>query len=167
MTHNDIKPDNIMVMEGGRINFIDFGLALNVGRDGGNYYSVFGVPHHVEWCSPRQLSLEKGFEPEPRDMVYSLGLLLWFLLVEIEPYEGMEGGVVVEHRMKRGDFDLLNHPRLKEFPDELFGMIAGCLSDKTTLRELKERLERKYDGILKDRKRFCIREICFPMCNHV
>ena len=59
-------------------------------------------------------------------------------------------------RMNRGDFDLLNHSLFKAFPEELLGMIADCLSDTTTLRELKERLEREYDCILGDRNRFCL-----------
>lgn len=73
--HRDLKPDNIMVGEMGEAQVVDWGLAVPVGTQVG----VAGTP---QFMSPQQAA---GGAADPRDDVWSLGIVLYELLTTSNP----------------------------------------------------------------------------------
>ena len=79
--HRDLKPENVLIDEAGRITLTDFGIARVVGQAsltlGGG---PIGTP---EFMSPEQARGEPAGSPSD---VYSLGVLIYFLLTGISPF---------------------------------------------------------------------------------
>ena len=84
--HRDIKPANILLSEG-RPLVADFGIALAVAQAGGGRLTEtglsMGTPYYM---SPEQASADR--DPAPASDVYSLGCVLYEMLVGEPPYTG-------------------------------------------------------------------------------
>lgn len=83
--HRDIKPENIMIESGTkRAVLMDFGIAraseadISVTQAG----TAIGTPHYM---SPEQA---KGNDVDPRADLYSLGVVLFYLIAGYVPFEG-------------------------------------------------------------------------------
>ena len=75
LVHSDVKAQNVMRESGGRIVLMDFG----AGRAQGTSASVAGTPLYF---APEVLA---GAPPTPQSDVYSLGVLLFYLLTQSYP----------------------------------------------------------------------------------
>ncbi len=83
--HRDVKPDNIMVMEDGRVKIADFGIARIEDADVGLTKAgvLMGSP---AYCSPEQL---RDFSNvDGRADLFSLGVILYQWLTGRLPFEG-------------------------------------------------------------------------------
>jgi TolB-like protein/Tfp pilus assembly protein PilF len=81
LLHGDIKPQNVMREEGGRIVVMDFGTGrLATGE--GQRDRLAGTPLYL---APEVL---RGAAPDVRADVYSAGVLLYYLLTGAHPVEG-------------------------------------------------------------------------------
>lgn len=102
--HRDIKPSNVLVtMHDGRAlaKVIDFGLAKLTAPEPGDHTltevgTVLGTP---AYASPEQMSLS-GMDVDTRSDVYSLGVLLYELLIGVIPFDAADGqtAAIVELR---------------------------------------------------------------------
>ena len=93
--HRDLKPGNIMMRADGSVALIDFGLAKQVMRteDITAAGTIFGTPYYI---SPEQ---GHGDEVDARSDLYSLGVIVYEMLMQRRPYtSGSPMGVIYMHR---------------------------------------------------------------------
>lgn len=93
--HRDVKPENLMLDEEGRVWVIDFGIARRAGQEAITRVGmVMGTPLFLP---PEQLG---GSEPDTRNDVYSLGATAYFLLTGEYPYsmQDLIAGAAAEPR---------------------------------------------------------------------
>ena len=156
LIHRDLKPSNILVVDqGGQPvpKVIDFGIARVLEGDAEDRTKVtrlgelIGTP---EYMSPEQAALGE-IDIDTRSDVYSLGLVLYELLVGTLPVTGSElralGFVAMCRHIREGDT-----PRPSRFQPA-----AGMSSDATT-QTWRSRLKGDLDSVLlkalaKDRER--------------
>lgn len=82
LVHRDIKPDNIILTETGRIKLADMGLARRATDIVQGGEEVMGTPQYI---SPEQL---QGLALDNRSDIYSLGATLYHMLTGRFPYLG-------------------------------------------------------------------------------
>jgi serine/threonine-protein kinase len=91
--HRDIKPANILLQDGKPV-VADFGIALAVSAAGGARLTEtglsMGTPHYM---SPEQASADR--EPTPTSDVYSLGCVLYEMLVGDPPHTASSAQAVL------------------------------------------------------------------------
>ncbi|MGD8699001.1 MAG: protein kinase, partial [Gemmatimonadales bacterium] len=94
--HRDIKPENILLHEGEAM-VADFGIALAVSAAGGERLTETGISvGTVEYMSPEQAT---GEDVDARSDIYSLGCVLYEMLVGEPPYTGPTGMAVLAKRL--------------------------------------------------------------------
>ena len=81
LVHGDVKAQNVMREQGGRIVLMDFGAGRAQGADA---TGVAGTPMYL---APEVLA---GEPPTPRSDLYSLGVLVFHLLTASYPYTGAD-----------------------------------------------------------------------------
>lgn len=83
VVHRDIKPPNIMVLDGGLVKITDFGIAR---RRSSNVKTQTGLL----LGSPRYMSPEVflGKKADARSDIFSLGIILYELLTGVAPFTG-------------------------------------------------------------------------------
>ena len=93
--HRDIKPDNILATNEGRIKLADLGLAKQINDDFGSTMAgvALGTPYYI---APEQ-ALD-AMKADARSDIYSFGATLYHLLSGFLPYEGDNVmGVMLRH----------------------------------------------------------------------
>lgn len=85
--HRDIKPDNVMLLEGGGLKLLDLGVARLPGVDGSPADDIPGTPSYMA------AELFRGEQGDERSDVYALGVTLYRLFTagrypygEVEPF---------------------------------------------------------------------------------
>ncbi len=92
LVHRDVKPDNIMIAEGGIAKLCDLGLAKDISRASGSTEkgSTMGTPNYI---SPEQARGEE--EVDIRSDIYSLGATLYHAVAGVPPFEGPNPTVIM------------------------------------------------------------------------
>jgi serine/threonine-protein kinase len=115
IVHRDVKPDNMLRMEDGRLALSDFGLATDLSNTGPVTIMV-GTPHYM---APEV----RGGEPATtRSDVWSLGVVLHEIFFGLRP----------ERKSSRGHSGISKPPPpMVVTPVEraMLAMVEGCLSD--------------------------------------
>jgi len=80
--HRDIKPQNVLIDHKGEVKLMDFGIARMAEAKEGMTQAglIVGTPHYM---SPEQV---QGKQLDPRSDVYSMGVLMYEMLVGVKPF---------------------------------------------------------------------------------
>jgi eukaryotic-like serine/threonine-protein kinase len=107
--HRDLKPTNVMVAagEGGPlVKIIDFGIAKAVGVGLTEHTLVTRIGQMIgtpEYMSPEQAEMS-GLDVDTRTDIYSLGVLLYELIVGALPFDlSSKPGYVISHTLRERD----------------------------------------------------------------
>jgi uncharacterized protein (TIGR02145 family) len=87
LVHRDIKPSNFMINQKGQVKLLDFGIAKTTDVTSSEYTQTgtgiqMGTPLYM---SPEQVKSSK--EVGPSSDIYSLGVVLWQMLMGKKPYD--------------------------------------------------------------------------------
>jgi eukaryotic-like serine/threonine-protein kinase len=88
LVHRDVKPENVLITDGGLVKVADFGLVrLLGGADGATETTSAGtVLGTVSYLAPEQI--QPGLPTDQRVDVYAAGILLYEMLTGSKPYQG-------------------------------------------------------------------------------
>ncbi len=163
VVHRDLKPQNVMVDEGGNARIMDFGIARSLESKGITGAGVMiGTP---EYMSPEQV---EGKEAGQSSDIYSLGVILYEMVTGRVPFEGdtpFTIGVKHKSEIPKDPKDLN-----AQIPEDLSSVIMRCLEKAKEKRyqsagEVRSELENIQKGIpttervVPERKPFTSREI--------
>lgn len=81
--HRDIKPQNVIILEDGRVKIMDFGIA--VALNAGEFTQTNSVMGTVYYIPPEQAN---GGAATIKSDIYSLGILMYELVTGHVPYKG-------------------------------------------------------------------------------
>ena len=127
VVHRDLKPQNIMIDDGGQAKIMDFGIARSVEAPGVTQTGVIiGTPDYI---SPEQAGGEKA---DQRSDIYSLGVMLYEMVTGSVPFRGDTAfSVALKHQTQ-----LPQDPRKlnSQISDDLSRLILVCMEKERERR---------------------------------
>lgn len=85
VVHRDIKPGNVMILDGDNVKVMDFGIARAVSDNSATQVSTGGLIGTAQYFSPEQA---RGEAIDGRTDLYSTGVILYELLAGKPPFSG-------------------------------------------------------------------------------
>jgi serine/threonine protein kinase len=126
--HRDIKPGNVLIDAKGEVKLMDFGIARMAETPEGVTQAglIVGTPHYM---SPEQI---QGKQLDPRSDVYSMGVLMYEMLVGRRPFESSSlTGVLTAHITEAAKAPMEMRP---EIGREVNAIVMRCLAKEPKAR---------------------------------
>ncbi|MFJ6213916.1 Stk1 family PASTA domain-containing Ser/Thr kinase [Streptomyces sp. NPDC092296] len=136
LVHRDVKPENVLITEGGLVKVADFGLVHPVAGDAasGSATPLGTVLGSVSYLSPEQIRQQPA---DPRSDVYACGIVLYEMLTGRKPRTGGSPTEIVrQHLAEDVPPPSLAVPGL---PPELDAIVAAATA--------RDRERRPYDAV--------------------
>jgi serine/threonine-protein kinase len=125
VVHRDIKPANVMLLKDKSVKVTDFGIARVTASSKTKTGIVLGTPSYM---SPEQLS---GKHVDGRSDVFSLGVMMYEMLVGERPFEGDCMLTLLSKIAKEPHLDIREHdPNLPEQVSKLIDAMLVKDADK-------------------------------------
>ncbi|WP_263385462.1 serine/threonine protein kinase [Granulicella arctica] len=146
VVHRDIKPANVMVLPGGQVKIVDFGIARLESTSGHTQTgAVIGTFHYI---SPERL---KGDPSDGRADIWAIGIMLYQMLTGVLPFAGED--VSALHKVVNEAFPplsnyLSDYPKgidqvldraLAKSPDDRYAAAEEMASDIEAINEVLKR----------------------------
>jgi serine/threonine protein kinase/tetratricopeptide (TPR) repeat protein len=125
--HRDLKPQNIMREDSGRILVMDFGLARTMQGDG--MTQVGALVGTMEYMSPEQAL---GKQLDQRSDLFTTGLILYELLTGKMPFHADSALASLIKRTQERAIPVSDHDA--NIPGALSGIVSKCLETDPNLR---------------------------------
>lgn len=125
--HRDLKPQNVMREEGGRIVVMDFGLARTM--DGDSMTQTGALVGTIEYMSPEQAL---GKELDQRSDIFTAGLILYELLTGKMPFNADSAVASLIKRIQERATPVSAHD--ETIPGALSNIVSKCLEPDPKLR---------------------------------
>lgn len=123
IVHRDVKPANIILLEGNRAKITDFGIAKIASGGGANLTSTgqfLGTPNYM---APEQI---KGTPVDGRTDIFSLGICLYECLTRRKPFGG-DSLTSISYKIVHEPFPPL-HEINPQIPEGYEEVVALCLA---------------------------------------
>jgi serine/threonine-protein kinase len=145
MVHRDIKPQNVLIDEEGRAKLTDFGISRQLEQDG--VTATGRVLGTTDYVAPEQAM---GKDVDPRSDLYSLGVVLYEMLIGQVPFHAeSQVGVAMKHvneelpdvQRRRPEVSaaaaLVVERATAKNPDERYQSVAEMVDDLETALEVE------------------------------
>ncbi len=129
LIHRDVKPENVLIADDGRVKVADFGLAKAVSSDTQHTATGGVLIGTVSYLAP-ELVVEGS--ADPRADVYAAGVMLYELLTGVKPHEG-ESPIQVAYKHVHEDVPPPSE-RVPSLPAYVDALVARATSRDRTLR---------------------------------
>jgi len=96
VVHRDMKPENIMVDDQGRIKIIDFGIAMREDARRLTFVDLSATLGTPDYISPEQVKGQRG---DQRSDIYAMGIMLYEMLTGTVPFVGSNPLAVMNERV--------------------------------------------------------------------
>ncbi len=145
MVHRDIKPQNVLIDAEGRAKLTDFGISRQLEQDG--MTATGRVLGTTDYVSPEQAM---GRKVDPRSDIYSLGVVLYEMLVGQVPFSAdSQVGVAMKHvneelpdvQRRRPDVSaavaLVVERATSKDPEQRYQQVGEMIDDLSTALEVE------------------------------
>lgn len=149
--HRDIKPQNVMILEDGRVKITDFGIAMALNSN--ELTQTNSVMGSVHYLPPEQAN---GSGSTIKSDIYSLGILMFELLTGRVPFKG-ENAVEIAIKQMREPIPSVCEisPDIPQIVENV--ILKACAKNPKnrydTAREMYEDLKTCLDPVRRDEKR--------------
>lgn len=135
--HRDVKPENVLLADDGRIKIGDFGLARATSANTSTGQQLLGT---IAYLAPELVT--KG-TADARVDIYALGIMLYEMLTGVQPYRGEQPmQIAYQHATEQVPRPSIRNPEVPEPLDELVLWATERDPDErpADAREMLERL---------------------------
>ncbi len=145
LVHRDIKPQNVLIDSEGRAKLTDFGISRQLEQDG--MTATGRVLGTTDYVSPEQAM---GKQVDPRSDIYSLGVVLYEMLLGQVPFQAdSQVGVAMKHvnedlpdvQRRREDLSaavaLVVERATAKDPDQRYQQVGEMIDDLSTALEVE------------------------------